>query len=181
MSEAFIEPLDLQHDADFDDLKVSARFLYRMSLHHHLSGGIARGFRAPGLDDMTIFGQFNAGVEVPNPDLEPESLLNYELSFKALYPTVWRSVPAFDSRRSDFIVRAPGSFLGSPTFQGEDVFQRQNLDRAEIYGAELDFRAWLMNRLIISLSLAKTRGSNDQTGEPLRRIPPKGAVTGSRP
>jgi outer membrane receptor protein involved in Fe transport len=171
-TEAFIEPLSLDYSTRFDDLTGSVYFLHRFTPHLHLTGGIGRGFRAPGLDDLTVFGYFNAGVEVPSPNLRPETVVNYELSLKALYPKTWLSFTYFDSQLENLIARAPGTFLGSPVFQGEDVYQRQNVDGARINGVELDFNTWLRNRLMLSFTLTKIRGTNELTGDPLRRIPP---------
>lgn len=179
-SRAFIEALDLPHRSAFGDLTGSTLFLFRLTPRLHLSGGVSQGFRAPNLDDTTIFGHFNAGVEVPSPDLTPEYLVNYELSLKVLASRIWMSLTVYDSHLRDLIVRSAGTFLGSPTYQGEDVFQRRNLDRAQITGGELDFRAWPLERLLISFSLAQTRGTNSASGEPLTRMPPLSGRLGLR-
>jgi outer membrane receptor protein involved in Fe transport len=170
-AEATLEGLEGPYEGRFDDLTGSANVVFRLTPNLHLSGGVSEGFRAPGLDDAAVFGEFNAGFDVPNPDLAPESLLNYEATFKASYPRVWTSFTVFDARIDGLIARAPGTFEGSPTYRGEPVFQRKNIDDAEIYGAEIDFGWWPIDRLSLSLALASLHG-NPATGEPLSRIPP---------
>jgi outer membrane receptor protein involved in Fe transport len=171
-ADAYLDDLQFRYETEFDDLTGSANFLLKLTPHVRISGGVNEGFRAPSLDDATVFGEFNAGVEVPNTDLSPEHILNYELSLKTLGSRFWTSVTLFDAHLRDLIVRAPGSFEGSATYQGQDVFQRQNIDRAEIYGGEVEMHLKPRDRVAISLSAATIRGTNETTGDPLRRIPP---------
>jgi outer membrane receptor protein involved in Fe transport len=172
LADAELPGFDDSYRGSFDKLTGSASVVYELTKHLHLSGSVAEGFRAPALDDLAVFGEFNAGIEVPNPGLGPETLLDYEATLKALYPKLWTSFTVFESRLDGLIARAPGTFEGSPTFRGEPVFTRQNLDAAKISGAELDFGFWPADRLSLTLSLATTRGSDSTTGDPLSRIPP---------
>jgi outer membrane receptor protein involved in Fe transport len=171
-ADAFLEDFGGDYAATFDDLTGSAHAVFLLSPEWQVSGGIAKGFRAPGLDDATVFGEFNAGIEIPNPDLRPERVINYEAKIKALYAKLWFSATAFDSHLSDLIARAPGTYQGSPIFDGEPVFQRQNIDSARIHGAELDAHYWPAERLEAAATLTVTHGANEANGDPLRRIPP---------
>ncbi len=178
--DAFLEELDFDYNASFEDLTGSANFLLSLTPHVRLTGGVSEGFRAPGLDDATVFGEFNAGIEVPSTDLSPEKITNYELSLRILTRRFWASATIFDSFLSDLIERVPSTFRGLPTLEGEDVFQRRNTGRAELYGAEIQLQASPVERFTLSFSLATFRGTNTSTGEPLRRIPPLAGRLGAR-
>jgi outer membrane receptor protein involved in Fe transport len=97
-----------------------------------------------------------------------------------LYPRLWTSFTLFDAHLKDLIVRAPGTISGSSVFQGEPVFQRQNLARAETRGGELELQAWPVERMRVTFSLFSIRGENKKTGEPMRRIPPTTGHAGLR-
>ncbi len=65
-------------DARSEAMTGTAYALYRLTPFLSLTAGVAQGFRAPNVDDLTTFGDFGNGFDVPNSDLRPETSLNYE-------------------------------------------------------------------------------------------------------
>jgi outer membrane receptor protein involved in Fe transport len=169
---AILEGVEEPYQGQFDALTGSANAVFAITPNLHLSGGVSEGFRAPALEDTAVFGQFNAGYDVPSTDVAPESLLNYEATLKLSYPRLWTSFTVFDAHVDGLIGRAPGTYLGSSTYLGEPVFQRQNIDDAEITGAELDVGFWPLDRVNLSLAVAGLSGSDTRTQAPLTRMPP---------
>lgn len=153
------------------DLSDSARFVL----------GGAQGFRAPNLDDTLIFNiSTNQGVDVPSPDLEEETYRNVETGLR-WRGRDWRgSLLGFHTWIQDLIQRVPGSFNGSPTFDGQPVFTRDNVGRAFIRGIEAEC-AFDLGRGFSALgNAAWTVGREESSDQPFRRIPPLGGAAGLR-
>ncbi len=144
--------------------------------------GVAQGFRAPDIDDLTILGSFSSGFEVPNPDLTPEQSINYEFGLRVQHSRYSGSVYYFFTDIQDMIVRGAGEFNGLPfmDYNGngiqdpgeEDVYQRRNLGRARIQGSEAEGRLRILPFLTAIANLAWIRGDDLAADTPLRRMPP---------
>jgi len=135
-------------------------------------GGVAQGFRAPNMEDF--FGKVDFTEEIPNTDLKPERSLNYELGLKGQNPWFQANLFGFYSEYRDLIERVQVGELED----GDPIYQRRNVARSHIEGVELDFLLRLPLHFTVSGTCSWIRGSNTDTGEPLRRIPPLlGSVT----
>lgn len=146
-----------------------------------LKGGVARGFRTPYLEQLTdgIIG-FGSQGTVPlfgNPNLEPETAVNYELS--ALYrlgPAFNAQATLFRNNLKDLVERGTGANAG----------QDLNIGEARIQGVELGM-GWNItdtvnlsgNYTYIDSKVTKTQldaGSPSQSissrqGDPLVSVP----------
>jgi hemoglobin/transferrin/lactoferrin receptor protein len=168
----------------------SLHSLFRLAPEFHLIGGIAQGFRSPNLDDMSALGSFGGGFEVPNPGLDPEQSLEYELGVKVQRGRTYATAFGFLSDLRNIIQRQPGTYEGL-TFldyndnlardSGEpDVYQRRNTGRARIVGTELEAQVEARKGVDVYGNLGWTRGDDRIAREPLRRVPPLKGVVGSR-
>jgi len=129
-------------------------------------GGVAQGFRAPNMEDF--FGKVDFSEEIPNTDLQPERSLNYELGLKGRNRWFHANLFGFYSEYSDLIDRVQvGQGPG-----GEPIYQRRNVARAHMEGVELDLLLRLPLHFTVSGTFSWIRGTNTDTGEPLRRVPP---------
>jgi TonB-dependent heme/hemoglobin receptor len=163
-------------------LTGSAYFSYRVTNNFTFNLGLAQGFRAPNLDDLTILGSFGSGFEVPNPNLDPEQSINYEVGLKAQHEKFSGSLYYFLSNYTNLIERGAGTYNGlsfldyngnSIQDQGEDnVFQRQNVGEARIQGIETEGQILLLPVLTAYGNIAWIKGDDLINNEPLRRIPP---------
>ena len=98
----------------------------------------ARGFRASILDDLTRSGWMWVGPKIANPNLEPEKLNNYEIGTDLqMHENISLSAAVFYASGHDFLyyVRTGDSLFGS-----RPVYQRQNVTRVNIMGAELEMQ-----------------------------------------
>ncbi len=163
-------------------LTGSAHFLYKLTKNFSFNLGVAQGFRAPNVDDLSILGDFGGGFEVPNPNLDPEQSLNYEMGIKAQHRKFSGSLYYFLSNYSNLIERGAGTY-NSLSFldhngngiqdEGEDnVFQRQNIGEARIQGIESEGQILLSPVWTVLGNVAWTKGDNLIDNNPLRRIPP---------
>ena len=166
-------------DATFGDTEITpdalvahALLRYQAGEHHAISGGTYSGFRAPNINDMTSFGRFDFGIEVPSYDLSPERTTTYELNYKYSSEKLQANVSGFYTALSDLVTRVRSTFEGQPTYEGSDVYKKENAAESFIRGTELDV-AWALNaQFNLQGSLTYTFGQNTTANEPMRRIPP---------
>ena len=145
-------------------------------------GQLASGFRAPPAEDLNI------GLDIPmfriralpNPDLEPESSLGWELGIRTSSRGAWLSAAAFWTDYKDFIVsRVP---LGPDPETGTLLFQSQNVERARIKGLEVEAGAPLgllapgLDNFSAGFSGYVARGEDRRTGERLDDVGPLSTV-----
>lgn len=145
-----------------------------------VKGGVSTGFRAPQLREVTQdWGQVSRGGNIyGNPDLQPETSINKELSLGYLSDTGLRaSLTAFHNDFKDKItrVKCPDSICTSGKNQfGADPTYRVNIDEAETYGAEAEFGFPITDTIDFGSSYTYTR-SEQKTGEfagkPLEKLP----------
>ncbi|EOX3352438.1 ligand-gated channel protein [Vibrio cholerae] len=145
-----------------------------------VKGGISTGFRAPQLREVTPdWGQVSRGGNIyGNPDLQPETSINKELSLGYLSDTgLSASLTAFHNDFKDKItrVKCPDSICTSGKNQfGADPTYRVNIDEAETYGAEAEFGFPITDTIDFGSSYTYTR-SEQKTGEfagkPLEKLP----------
>ncbi|HSC28835.1 MAG TPA: TonB-dependent receptor [Vicinamibacterales bacterium] len=114
-----------------------------------LSGQVARGFRDPLLSDRYFRGPTGRGFVTGNPDLEPETSLQYDAAVRYTGAR-WRGAFFFFHYRiSDLIER----------YQTEpDFFFFRNRGRARVRGIELETQGDLGRGVTVELSAQLTRG-----------------------
>ncbi len=121
---------------DFDEtysaVVGSARLLWNASDDVKVFGGISQGFRAPNLDDTTAVRLVLSGqTDFPNPDLDPESSINFELGARARSGPFRGQLVGFYTVLDDFIARVPAPSI-SPT-----AFVKENFSEGWVKGVEV--------------------------------------------
>lgn len=146
--------------------------VYPLTRENRIYASAGTGFRAPNINDMSSFGKFDFGVEVPSPDLSPEKSFNIEAGWKG-EGSRWRGSAAFFwTRLNDLIDRVPTVWNGADSLDGDKVYMKRNVGRGRIDGCEFSFGADLFANMSIYGHLTYTFGVNETTGDPLRRMPP---------
>jgi outer membrane receptor protein involved in Fe transport len=146
---------------------------------------IARGFRAPNVDDTAVNGDWSSGTDIPNIDLVPEKVINYEIGTKCQTKICRAGLSLYYADYSDLIARVYVD-PGPDTIPGttDDLFQYQNITEAVVYGTEasLDCRIFRAanSRLSFFGTLGYTFGENDTASQPLSKIPPLNGTAGFR-
>jgi len=178
--ETSVGTLDLEsHTSDFTGL-VNLQVHATSKLN--FVANVARGFRAPNIDDLSIFDERSNGTEVPNPDVDPERILTYELGTKYAGSRAQGSAFYFVTKLDDLMERAPGLFGGLPYFDLNDngqqdkgepnVLHRQNIGEATIEGFEMAASVVPHPRLTLWGNFTYTKGDDEVAHVPLARIPP---------
>lgn len=145
-----------------------------------LKGGVSTGFRSPNLREITPdWGQISRGGDVyGNPDLEPETSLNKELSLHYRVPGGFSSnITVFHNDFDDKITRVacPQSICDAgPNQFGSDPTYRINVDEAVTRGVEIGLNSPIGNTLEVGASYTYTdseQKSGEYEGEPLTQLP----------
>jgi outer membrane receptor protein involved in Fe transport len=114
-----------------------------------LTAQISRGFRDPMLSDRYYRGPTGRGFITGNPDLEPETSLQYDLAARYTMPRGRLAAYAYHYRISDLVERYETT---------RDNFFFRNRGRARIRGFEVEAQADLGRGLLLSLAGQVSRG-----------------------
>ena len=114
-----------------------------------VTGQIARGFRDPVLSDRYFRGPSGRGFITGNPDLKPETSVQFDLAARYAAPRAQLGVFFYNYRIKDLIER----YQTQP-----DFFSFRNRGRAELRGFEVEARADLGHGYAIELGTQIARG-----------------------
>jgi hemoglobin/transferrin/lactoferrin receptor protein len=175
------EPIDTTDSALSGNIGV----IYGLTEHVNLTGLIARGFRTPNLQERAFTGFASTGDTyiIQNTELSPESSWNYEAGFKVRYDRASGGLNFFYNDLTDFIgfeFLEPGDPGYENCIPGFECAQFQNVEKAKIWGVELDLE-WIFARWwSVFGTFAYLEGDDKTTGEPLSAIPPWKVLGGVR-
>ncbi len=153
-------------------LAGNAGFLYHLTEQWKLTGSLSTGYRTPNVNDLSSFGRFDFGTEVPSPNLKPERSFSKELGVKWTRQRSFAHITAYHNRLKDLIDRVKSSYEGDTLINGDRVYQKVNRGKAIIYGVEAEFYSWINKSFAVRSHLSYTYGQNQTINEPVRRIPP---------
>lgn len=145
---------------------------YFISPRHFVIGSVYSAFRAPNINDLSSFGSFNYGIEVPNPDLEPETSVTFEIGYKMNHERLSGSIFLYQTNLTNLIERVPATWNGQDSIDSEKVFRKENFATAMVQGIEIAARYELLPQLSADGNLTYTYGQNQTLDEPMTRIPP---------
>lgn len=105
----------------YTNVSGSVRYLHRWTDELNLIAGVSQGFRAPNLDDTTAVRLVMSGqTDFPNPDLDPETSITYEIGARYRSGPFRGELFVFHTDLSDFITRVPAPLLGPSAFTKEN-------------------------------------------------------------
>ncbi len=128
-----------------------------------LTGQVSRGFREPMLLDRFYRGPVGRGFIEGNPELEPETSLQFDVVARYDTGRLVFSGAFYDYRISNLIERYQS---------GPNNFLFRNRSTARIRGAELEARAALPHAFAVSVTAQSSRGRDDEDGTPIDDIAP---------
>ncbi len=172
---------------NWDTVVGSARVLVRMDERErwHLFGGVAQGFRAPNLSDLTRLDTARTNeIETAAPDLDPERFISYEIGVKSQAENFSGQFAYFYTTISDMIVRTPTGNI----IDGNDEVTKKNAGDGFIHGVELSSSYRLHPQWSALGCFAWTDGEVDTfptsdpivVREPIDRIMPPTGILGIR-
>lgn len=157
---------------DLTDLTWHASWLYKLNESDRLFVNIGRGFRPPNIFDLGQVGERPSNrFNVINPNLEPETVLTFDMGWKHAGNGWQAEVVAFVSDYKDVISSVE---TGEQNADGFDIVQSQNIDEVRIYGLETELNYYFENGGQLYGTMTYTHGEEetpDETG-PADRIPP---------
>jgi outer membrane receptor protein involved in Fe transport len=128
-----------------------------------VTGQVSRGFRDPTLSDRYFRGPSGRGFITGNPDLEPETSVQFDLSARYLVARTQLGVSYYNYRIDDLIERF--------TTQ-TDFFFFRNRGRGDIRGIELEARSDLGAGISAEIGCNFSRGELNDDGSNLDDISP---------
>lgn len=136
-----------------------------------LTAQIARGFRDPLLSDRFYRGPVGRGFVEGNPDLAPETSLQFDVTARYAAGPVGLAAAAYSYRMVNLVER----YAENPT-----LFRIRNRGRAELRGAELEAQVALPGRLAVAATGEASRGRDPVDGTPLDDVAPRAASVSVR-
>ncbi len=129
-------------------------------------------FRAPNINDISTFGLFDYGIEIPSPGLSPEKTFTIEAGYKKAGEQFSMAITAFSTRLKDQIIRIKSTYNGDEYIDNERVYIKDNVARSSIKGVEFESGIELSGNLTFINNLTWLYGKDLKNDEPMRRIPP---------
>ncbi|NMC98643.1 MAG: TonB-dependent receptor [Bacteroidales bacterium] len=119
--------------------RFSSQYLFSHNDRIYMT--VAKGFRAPILDDMTRTGKKRQGFSVANPDLKPELITTYEIGAdKAITKNFKANGSVYYSIGSDFMYLVSTGDSVNMGYKKAPVQKMSNIGKVEIYGAETELK-----------------------------------------
>jgi len=138
---------------------------YSLSDAFNIKANVANSFRGTDLFSKYHFTAVGQGFLVPNPDLDQENGIFYELSAKYKTKSLTLEAAFYQNRLNDLFVLQNLTFADSPSVQF------QNIGKATITGLEWYGKAKIGTLSYVFLSGAMISGNNNVTDNPLPEIP----------
>jgi len=159
-----LEPTDLTGDLHLG---------YEVAPGMHVVANLGRGFRPPNVFDLGTLGSRPGNrFNLPNPDLQPETLLSYDVGIKL---STGRWLLEGFAWYADYRDKISSRLTGDVTPEGRLVVRSDNLSEARLYGVETGVRYLAGPDFEVYAVFNLTRGEESNfNGEktPADRIPP---------
>jgi hemoglobin/transferrin/lactoferrin receptor protein len=163
-----------------DDFTGNVGIAFELSEDVRLVANLGRGFRAPNIFDLGVFGSRPGNrFSAPNPDLKPEYITSIDGGVKFGSDTLSGELIAFRSKYRDKIT----SVLTGNVVDGALEVQNRNLARLDLWGVEAGVRYRMPSPDVELYATATwTRGDEDTDAGtmPADRIPPLFGKLGAR-
>ena len=160
-------------DPEFEGWIGQGGLTYEVTPSLNLVGSISEGFRAPNLDDLAaVNSNVFVGTQLPNPDLDPETSLTYEIGAKFSRDRAWGQVFVWWTDLEDHILRTPPD---DTTL----LLTRTNKD-SYLQGVEGSGEMLLASNWSVYGNFWYTFGEDEVDEVPLSRIPPTQGILGLR-
>ncbi|MBE7636607.1 TonB-dependent hemoglobin/transferrin/lactoferrin family receptor [Sneathiella sp. P13V-1] len=156
-----------------DESSVSPKIAlsYNPTDNFVIFGSVAQAFRAPNMTEVYAAGLHFPGAPpfvpdnnfVPNPDLEPEKVLTYELGAGVDLDKLFTADDALNVKGSIFLSKGK-DFITQEVNVGAGTTQFLNIDNAELYGFELSSK-YRIGAFEANAGLSYVHAEDEDTGE----------------
>ncbi len=127
---------------------------------------VARKTRLPSIKDKY---SYNLGTAIPNPDLDPEKSINYEIGYenKKVAGIHYKGI-VFYNNVTDYIQLAR---VADPKNPGMTINQNQNIGEVDLSGIELEAGANVLTTLEIGSNYTYTHADNKTDSSKITNVP----------
>ncbi|MBA8878699.1 TonB-dependent hemoglobin/transferrin/lactoferrin family receptor [Phyllobacterium myrsinacearum] len=172
------------YDGTLPGSNSDSRFTPKLRATYHATSDLdfyaqwAQGFRAPSAQELfQNYGAPGSYASVGNPDLKSETSNGFEIGTKFENAKYGLSASVFNNYYRNFIdtvtIAPPGG-----EYPVGGITGYANLDRVQIYGAEISGHVNFAEKWVTWASVAWSEGKNTETDEYLNSIPPIRAIVG---
>jgi len=138
--------------------RFSAQYKYSENDRTYIT--VARGFRAPILDDMTRTGKKKGTFKVANPNLKPEIITSCELGADVeIIRDIAFGGSLYYSIGKDFMYYSSTGDSVNMGYKIVPVLTKKNISKVEIYGLEMELKFELNNKLSAFANYAYTHAT----------------------
>lgn len=131
---------------------------YTFTTHNRIYASVAKGFRAPILDDMTRNGKKRGTFKIANPNLKPEHLTSLEIGGDVLIAkNLTASSALFYSIGDDFMYVISSGDSVNMGYRLAPLLTTQNISKVLIYGAEAELKYELTDKFTLFANTAYTQ------------------------
>ncbi len=152
----------VSRSSDFFSLYMGS--IYQITHHLSFLANVGRSFRFPTISELFYTGLTGRGTVFGNPDLEPETSLNFDLGFRYLHEKFFASLYGFSNSISEMIQKYGGG-------ESEEFFYR-NLSSGRIRGLEGEFYTSLAKDVEVFINFHHMVGKDKDTQNALNYVPP---------
>ncbi|GMV29299.1 MAG: hypothetical protein AMXMBFR59_14240 [Rhodanobacteraceae bacterium] len=155
-----------------DDFTGNAGLTFKATDTVHVVGNVGRGFRAPNIFDLGVFGSRPGNrFAVPNGDLKPETVITYDLGLKWDNPRWQAEAFVWKSNYKDKITSVE---TGELTSTGAIIVRNENVTDLDLWGVEAGGRWYFSDTSQLYGVLNYTRGDETYQGDTYDadRVPP---------
>lgn len=170
---------------NFQSLTGSLGVIRKLTSQIFFNVNIGQAFRAPNLSDITKLGESKGNTyEVPNPNLVPEKMLNFDMGLKFNSQRLKATASVYYAMITDLLASAETTVNGSPTIElNENTYKvktKKNIGNAFIRGFEASIDYPFHPHLSLHANVSTTYGQNTTNNEPVGGIPPTFGLIGMK-
>ncbi|HXH42209.1 MAG TPA: TonB-dependent receptor [Thermoanaerobaculia bacterium] len=178
-------------DSSKSDVTGAVNVVVHATSHLNLIANAMRGFRAPNLDDMSVYRvTASTGIDIPSAGLDPEHVMSYELGAKYENAIVSGSAFFFQNSFTNLVTRGLGyynglSFVDTNKNGVQDkneltLHQNSNVGSEKMTGYEIEVRTHLTTALQLFGNYAHLTSDVKTDPTLYTKILPKSGVFGAR-
>ena len=135
-------------------ISPKASIQYALTANSTIYTSYSTGIKPPKLDDLCKTGKIRKGFRLANPNLKPETLVNYEIGYNAkLFDNVILNAATYYSIGEDFqYLVGTGDSIDTGGSELKPVLYRENVSKVRIIGGEISLKYRINNRLNFNIS-----------------------------
>lgn len=152
--------------SDADAINPQLGLFYKVTPEGIVHASVAMKSRMPSIKDKF---SYKLGKALPNPELDPERSINYEIGYKHTYEK-WLTgeLNLFYNDMSDYIL---SKTIPNPSKPTTTLLQNQNIGDVDMYGAEVGITAKIIDPLTVGVNYTYIEYDNKTNDDEILNTP----------